>query len=94
MYAQRRQDQHYERGFLSEKAPKDMLRRVKCKTGHTIILLSERSRRKPSGLCKSARRTGNEMTSDEKILNTEAYNPEAPSLIGKKKSQWLDVGQR
>lgn len=77
-----------------KKAPKDMLQRVRCKTRHTIILLSERSRRKQSGLCKSERRTGNEMTSNEKILNTEACNPEAQSLIGKKKPQWLDIGQR
>lgn len=84
MSAQRRQDQHYEWGFPNEKAPKDMLRRVRCKTGHTIILLSERSRRKSSGLCKSERRTGNKTTSLEKILNTEACNPEAPLLIGRK----------
>ena len=84
MSAQRRQDQHYEWGSPKAKASKDMGRRVKCKTGHTTILLSERSRRKPSGLCKIEKQTGKRMASLETRLNTEACNPEALSLIGRK----------
>ena len=50
----------------------------------------ERSRRKPSGLCKIRRRTGYGMTSLETIVKTEACNPEAPSLIGRKSlKSWL-----
>lgn len=84
MSAQRRQDQHNEWGFPNAKASKDMLRRVRCKAGHTINFLSERSRRKPPGLCKTERLTGNGMISLETILNTEACNPKTSSLIGRK----------
>lgn len=67
-----------------------MLRRVKCKAGHTIFLPSQRYRRKPSGLCKIKKRTGYEMTSLETTLKTEACNPEAPSLIGRKSlKSWI-----
>ena len=61
-----------------------MLRRVRCKAAHTVIFPSQRSRRKPSGLCKIKRRTGYDMTSLETTLKTEACNPDAPSLIGRK----------
>ena len=47
-------------------------------------LLSEASRRKPSGLCKIERRAGNTALSLETVLNTEAYHSEGPSLIGRK----------
>lgn len=77
MSAERRQDQHYEWGSSIEKASRDMLPRVRCKTRHTIILQPDTSRRKPSGLCKIERRTRTGMISLEKFLNTEACNPEA-----------------
>lgn len=67
-----------------------MLRRVKCKAGHTIMVTSQRSRRKPSGLCKIKGRTGYEIISLEKTLKTEACNPEAPLLIGRKSlKSWI-----
>ena len=67
-----------------------MRRRVRCKAGHTILVLSERARRTPSGLCKIERLTENRVTSLETMLNTEACNPEALSLIGRKSlKSWI-----
>lgn len=84
MSAERRQDQHYEWGSSIEKASRDMLPRVRCKTRHTIILQPDTSRRKPSGLCKIERRTRIGMISLEKIPKHRSMQPRSQSLIGRK----------